>query len=325
MSITRRDFLKSSIAAATAASVGIPINSIAQAAAGKIESDWRWDKGVCRFCGVGCGIQIATKNGRIVATKGDPDSPVNRGLNCIKGYFNGKILYGEDRLTQPLLRMRNGKFDKQGDFIPVSWARAFDEMEHQFKKSYAELGRTGVAIMGSGQYTVQEGYAAVKLMKAGFRSNNIEHTDTMVLWGANMAEMHPILWTRIADRRRTNENVRIVNLSTYSNMSSDLVDIEIIFKPQTDLAIQNYIAREIIKRNAVNWDFVNKHCVFATGRVLEYWHSGTMTRRVPELHLAVPSAMLYMNPQDAHQRGLKRLDRITSRKDKGSGGNSWRA
>ncbi len=296
MSITRRDFLKSSIAAATAASVGIPLNSTAQAAASKIENDWRWDKGVCRFCGVGCGIQIATKNGRIVATKGDPDSPVNRGLNCIKGYFNGKILYGEDRLTQPLLRMKNDKFDKQGDFVPVSWARAFDEMERQFKKSYRELGPTGVAIMGSGQYTVQEGYAAVKLMKAGFRSNNIdpnarhcmasavagfiqtfgidepsgnyddiEHTDTMVLWGANMAEMHPILWSRIADRRRTNDNVRIVNLSTYSNMSSDLADIEIIFKPQTDLAIQNYIAREIIKRNAVNWDFVSKHCVFATG------------------------------------------------------------
>ena len=296
MSISRRNFIKTSLAAAAAASVGIPLSATAKEAAAKIDEGWRWDKGVCRFCGVGCGIQIATKNDRIVATKGDPDSPVNRGLNCIKGYFNGKILYGEDRLTQPLLRMKDGKFDKQGDFVPVSWERAFDEMETQFKKTYKELGPTGVAVMGSGQYTIQEGYAAVKLMKAGFRSNNIdpnarhcmasavagfmqtfgidepagnyddiEHTDTMVLWGANMAEMHPILWGRIVDHRLSDAKARIINLSTYSNMSSDLADLEIIFKPQTDLAIQNYIAREIIKRDAVNWSFVEKHCAFATG------------------------------------------------------------
>jgi nitrate reductase NapA len=296
MGLTRRTFLKASMATATAAAVGLPVSESALAAAKTMEAEWRWDRGVCRFCGVGCGIQIATKDGKIVATKADPDSPVNRGLNCIKGYFNGKILYGKDRLTQPLLRMTNGKFDKQGDFVEVSWERAFDEMEKQFRKAHSELGPTGVAIMGSGQYTVQEGYAATKLMKAGFRSNNIdpnarhcmasavagfiqtfgidepagnyddiEHTDTAILWGANMAEMHPILWTRIVDRRSKHPNMRIVNLSTYSNMSSDMADVEIIFRPSSDLAIQNFIAREIIKRDAVNWDFVKKHCVFATG------------------------------------------------------------
>ncbi|HEC18588.1 MAG TPA: nitrate reductase catalytic subunit NapA, partial [Gammaproteobacteria bacterium] len=296
MGITRREFIKASMATATAAAMGLPVTQAAMAATRKMENHWRWDRGVCRFCGVGCGIQIATKDGKIVATKADPDAPVNRGINCIKGYFNGKILYGKDRLTQPLLRMKNGKFDKQGDFVEVSWERAFDEMEKHFRKAYDELGPTGVGIFGSGQYTIQEGYAAMKLMKAGFRSNNIdpnarhcmasavagfiqtfgidepagnyddiEHTDTAILWGANMAEMHPILWTRIVDRRSKHKNMRIVNLSTYSNMSSDMADLEIIFKPSTDLAIQNYIAREIIKRDAVNWDFVKKHCVFATG------------------------------------------------------------
>ncbi len=296
MTTTRRDFLKTSIAAATAASVGIPLSQAVRAQATKANGDWRWDKGVCRFCGVGCGIMLATKNGRIVATKGDPDAPVNRGLNCIKGYFNGKILYGKDRLTQPLMRMQNGKFDKKGKFAPVTWDQAFDEMERQLRKTHQELGPTGMAIFGSGQYTIQEGYAAAKLMKAGFRSNNIdpnarhcmasavagfiqtfgidepagnyddiEYTDTMVLWGANMAEMHPILWSRIADRRLSTDQTRVVNISTYRNMSSDLADLEIIMRPQTDLALQNYIAREIIQRDAVNWDFVNKHCVFATG------------------------------------------------------------
>jgi nitrate reductase NapA len=297
MNVTRRDFLKQSVVVSSAAAAGgLPVSELVQAATQSAETNWRWDRGVCRFCGVGCGIQIATEKGRIVATKADIDAPVNRGLNCIKGYFNGKIPYGKDRLTKPLLRMKNGKFDKQGDFVEVSWERAFDEMEKQFKRHYKELGPTGVGFFGSGQQTVQEGYAAVKLFKAGFRSNNIdpnarhcmasavagfmqvfgidepsgnyddiEHTDTMVLWGANMAEMHPVLWTRITDRRMNDPNVRVVNLTTVGNMSSGIADIEIIFKPQTDLAIMNYIAREIVTRDAVNWDFVNKHCAFAAG------------------------------------------------------------
>ncbi|HRH82426.1 MAG TPA: nitrate reductase catalytic subunit NapA, partial [Thiobacillaceae bacterium] len=207
-----------------------------------------------------------------------------------------KIMYGKDRLTQPLLRMKDGKFDKKGQFTPVSWEQAFDEMERQFRRAYAEKGPAGVGVFGSGQWTIPEGYAMNKLFKAGFRSNNvdpnarncmasavtafysvfgtdepagnyddIEHTDTMVLWGANMAEMHPILWSRISNRRLSHKACRIVNLTTYRNMSSDLADLEIVFKPNTDLAIQNYIAREIVTRDAMNKDFVARHCVFATG------------------------------------------------------------
>ncbi len=296
MEVSRRDFMKTGIAAATAMTVGLDVTREARAAAQQTEAGWRWDKAVCRFCGVGCGIMVATKGGKIVATKGDPDAPVNRGLNCIKGYFNGKILYGKDRLTQPLMRMTDGKFDKKGKFFPVNWEQAFDEMERQLRKAYQEKGPAGIAIIGSGQYTVQEGYVAAKLIKAGFRSNNIdpnarncmasavaafiqafgidepagnyddiEHTDTVVAWGANMAECHPIMWSRVADRRLYHDKVRVVNISTFPNQTSAIADTEIIIKPQTDLALWNYIAREIVKRDAVNWDFVNKHCVFATG------------------------------------------------------------
>ena len=76
--------------------------------------------------------------------------------------------------------------------------------------------------------------------------------DDFVLWGNNMAEMHPILWSRIADRRLAHDRMRIVNLTTFRNMSSDLADTEIVFSPSGDLAIQNYIAREIIARGAVD-------------------------------------------------------------------------
>ncbi|MDR0250221.1 MAG: nitrate reductase catalytic subunit NapA [Burkholderiales bacterium] len=297
-SLSRREFIKTSIAATTAATAGFTVSQAALAQASAAEAGWKWDKGVCRFCGVGCGEQVATFNGRIVAIKGDPDAPVNRGLNCIKGYFNGRILYGEDRLTRPLMRMKGGKFDKTGDFVPVTWDQALDEIAAQFKRIYKAKGPSAVAMLTSGQSLVSEGYITNKLIKAGFRSNNIdpnarlcmasavvafyqcfgvdepancyddfELADTTVLWSNNMAEAHPILWSRVTDHRLKDKNSRIINVTTYRNMCSDIADLEIIYKPNTDLAILNYIAREMVKRNAVNMDFVNKHCVFTTGPV----------------------------------------------------------
>jgi nitrate reductase NapA len=298
MSQTRRDFLKNAVATSVAGSIGIsvPKSALAKIDEWQDQESWKWDKAVCRFCGVGCGIMMATNQGRIVSVKGDPKSPVNRGLTCIKGYFNAKIMYGEDRLTKPLLRKKDGVYDKNGKFTPVSWDEAFDVMTAKFKEYYAEHGPASVSIFGSGQYTIDEGYAAAKFMKAGVRSNNIdpnarhcmasavagfiqtfgideppgcyddiELTDTVVSWGANMAECHPMLWARVTDRKIKHESMQIVNLSTYSNRTSDIADLEMIFEPQTDLAIQNFIARYMIEHGGMNQKFVDKHCAFATG------------------------------------------------------------
>ncbi len=111
--MNRRDFIKNTAIASAASVAGLSVPSSMLGA----QEDWKWDKAVCRFCGTGCGIMIARKDGKIVATKGDPAAPVNRGLNCIKGYFNAKIMYGEDRLVMPLLRMNEkGEFDKKANF-----------------------------------------------------------------------------------------------------------------------------------------------------------------------------------------------------------------
>lgn len=296
--ISRRELLKTSVAATTALTVGLPVSQAAAQAVKDADAGISWHKGVCRFCGTGCGLQVGTLDGRVVATKGDPDAPVNRGLNCIKGYFNAKILYGKDRLTQPLMRMKDGKFDKNGSFVPVSWDMAYAEMERQFRRVYDQKGPEGVAIIGSGQYTIPEAYCASKLLKAGFRTNNIdpnarlcmasavvgfyqtfgvdepsnvygdiEKCNAMVLWGNNMAEAHPVLWSRVTDRKLTHKDTKIVNLTTHTNLSSGMADIEIVFKPNTDLAIANYLAREIVRRKAYNQKFIDAHCIFATGNV----------------------------------------------------------
>ena len=296
--LDRRDFIKAQAVAAAAAAGGISLPAAAQSSlvAGE-DTALKWSKAPCRFCGTGCGVMVATKDNRVVATHGDMQAEVNRGLNCVKGYFLSKIMYGEDRLTQPLLRMRDGQYHKEGEFQPVSWDRAFDEMARQWKRVLKEKGPEAVGMFGSGQWTIWEGYAATKLMRAGFRTNNLdpnarhcmasaavafirtfgmdepmgcyddfENADAFVLWGSNMAEMHPILWTRVTDRRLAHQHVKVAVLSTFEHRSFELADIPMIFTPGTDLAILNFIANHIIQTNRVNREFVEKHCNFRLGQ-----------------------------------------------------------
>ncbi len=297
MSLTRRQFAKANAAAIAASVAGIPIaTSASNLITDSDASALKWSKAPCRFCGTGCGVMVATSGDRVVATHGDIKAEVNRGINCVKGYFLSKIMYGTDRLTQPLLRMKDGKYDKQGEFQAVSWDQAFDVMEEKFKTALKQHGPSAVGMFGSGQWTVWEGYAASKLMKAGFRTNNldpnarhcmasaavgfmrtfgmdepmgcyddIEAADAFVLWGSNMAEMHPVLWTRVTDRRLSAPHVKVAVMSTFEHRSFDLADIPMIFNPQTDLVILNYIANHIIQSGAVDQDFIKNHTKFAKG------------------------------------------------------------
>ncbi len=154
MSLDRREFIKISAVAAAVASAGIPLAGAAPKAMPATDGDGknsiRWNKAPCRFCGVGCAVLVGTQNGRVVATQGDPDGEVNRGLNCVKGYFLSKIMYGEDRLTQPLLRKKNGQYDKEGEFTPVSWDEAFDIMEEKWKKRLKPTGRNRLRCLARG-------------------------------------------------------------------------------------------------------------------------------------------------------------------------------
>ncbi|MDR3086547.1 MAG: nitrate reductase catalytic subunit NapA [Azoarcus sp.] len=295
MTMDRREFLKTQAVAAAASVAGMSL-PVSMAVAAPADMVIRWDKIPCRFCGTGCSVLAGVQNGKLVATQGDPDSPVNRGLNCIKGYFLSKIMYGQDRLKQPLLRKKDGKYDKDGDFTAVSWDEAFDIMATKWKEALKTTGPTSIAMFGSGQWTIWEGYAAVKLFKAGFRSNNldpnarhcmasavvgfmrtfgidepmgcyddIENTDAFVLWGSNMAEMHPVLWSRVTDRRLTHDACEVHVLSTYEHRSFELADNAMIFKPQTDMVILNYICNHIIQSKRVNTSFIDKHVNFKKG------------------------------------------------------------
>ncbi|MBC8024507.1 MAG: twin-arginine translocation signal domain-containing protein, partial [Steroidobacteraceae bacterium] len=92
MSSSRREFMKHTAAATAAAAAGISLPAQSQIlVTDRAATELTWSKAPCRFCGTGCGVNVGVKSGRVVATHGDVHSPVNRGLNCVKGYFLSKV------------------------------------------------------------------------------------------------------------------------------------------------------------------------------------------------------------------------------------------
>lgn len=240
-----------------------------------------WNKAPCRFCGTGCHVQVGVQDDRVVAIAGDQAAEVNKGLLCVKGYHVGMILYGEDRLTTPLLR-------RDGELVPISWDEAIDVIAER-----VEHDPTGFAMYGSGQWTIPEGYAAQKFMKGGLSNNHIDPNarlcmasavtgflatygvdepagvyddldvcDTVITWGNNPAEMHPILFSRFIDRRSRGERVDLIDIGTRRTRTSEYADHVLEFRPNSDLAICNGIANLLIQNNTYAHDFVENHCAF---------------------------------------------------------------
>ena len=291
--ITRRKFLKNAAfsAAATAAAAMVPgVTFAGWTETGADTSSVQWIKTPCRFCGVGCGLLVGRSGDRAVAVKGDPDSAVNKGLCCVKGYHSVQALYGKDRLTKAQVR-------KNGKMVEVPIEEALDLVASKLKSTIADHGKDSVAMYGSGQWTIPDGYAASKLFKGGIGTNNLEanarlcmasavtgflttfgadepmgcyedidHADVFVTWGNNMAEMHPVLFSRMLDRRLKNKGTLIIDFATRTTRTSHAADKSILFKPQSDLAVANAICYELIRNNWVNWDFVNKHTSFQRGK-----------------------------------------------------------
>lgn len=289
---SRREFLKELAisAAMVSASSLIPGILFGRDQRVPLLEDMNWKKTPCRFCGVGCGLLVGLHEGKAIAVKGDPNSSVNKGLCCVKGYHSILALYGEDRLRKAQIR-RDGKMVE----VPIS--EALDFVAQKMKETIKEHGKNSVSIYGSGQWTIPDGYCASKLFKGAIGTNNveanarlcmasavtgflttfgidepmgcyedIEHSDVFVLWGNNMAEMHPVLFSRMLDHRQKNPHVKIIDLATRKTRTSYAADHSIYFIPQTDLAIANSICNEIIEQNRVNQAFVSTNCSFKQGK-----------------------------------------------------------
>jgi nitrate reductase NapA len=300
MDLTRRSLLKATAISMTMAVAGCkkkeatPTTGSMNQQPETAEPD-EWKSTVCRFCGTGCGVLVGIKDGKVVATKGDPDNRSSKGLNCIKGFYVGKILFGEDRLTKPLIREDQSKKGTMEGFREASWEEALDLVASKLIEANKKDPKS-IAFWGSGQQTIMEGYASVKLWKAGLLNNNIDpnarlcmasavagfmttfqsdepmgsyrdldEADVFVTWGANMAEMHPVLYSRLTARKLSTAGVKHYDLTTRRSRTSETADFVYEFRPQTDLAIANAIANYLIQNNLYDQQFAEEHLQFKAG------------------------------------------------------------
>ena len=278
--IQRRQFIKATaMAAATAVAGGT--NFTLPVLADEPAAGVQWEKAPCRFCGTGCHVQVGVQEGKVVAVAGDRNAEVNMGLLCVKGYHVGAALYGKDRLTRPLLR--------DGDrYREISWEKAIRIIADRI-----EAAPERFAYYGSGQWTIPEGYAAQKFMKGGLSNNHIDpnarlcmasavtgflatygvdepagcyddldECDVLIMWGNNPAEMHPVLFSRVIDRRSRGENVTLIDIGTRRTRTTEACQHYLEMKGHGDLAIANGIAHLLIKNGTYDRKFVESFCNF---------------------------------------------------------------
>jgi nitrate reductase NapA len=287
MGISRRDFLKSSAAAMALTTLGVPGHVF-----GAADQAEKWVKGVCRYCGTGCGVLIGVKGGKAVAVKGDPNNH-NQGLLCLKGSMLIPVIYTQDRITEPMIR-RNGK---KSPFEKVSWDEAMDFAAANFNKTLKEDGPQAVAYYGSGQALTEESYLANKIWKAGLGSNNVDGNPRLCMAsavagyltsfgkdepmgtfddidsatcffiiGSNTSEAHPIIFRRIAARKENSPDVKVIVVDPRLTNTARIADLHIPFTAGTDLALLNGMANVIFREELDNNRFISRYVAFKNGK-----------------------------------------------------------
>ena len=251
-----------------------------------------WHKGVCRFCGTGCGMMIGVTDEKVVNVKGDEDAH-NKGRLCIKGLMNREILYTKDRLLYPMIR-------KNGTLKRATWDEAMKLIAKQFRQAIDQFGPDSVAFYGSGQLYTQESYTANKLFKAGIGTNNvdgnprlcmasaaagytsvygkdepagcyedIDHAGCFFITGSNTLECHPILWERIRDRKRRYPETFIMVVDPRRTFTARHADLHLSIIPGTDVALYNAMIHEFIRNDFIDPDMVENYLSFQEGKAVK--------------------------------------------------------
>jgi anaerobic selenocysteine-containing dehydrogenase len=245
----------------------------------------RMGKAMCPYCGVGCIVDVATRDNKIVELRGNPDASANLGLLCPKGALLSPVLDLPGRLLHPQYRSsRNSAFEN------VSWDHALSEMAARLHKILDQYGPDSVALYGSGQLDTESWYLGNKLFKGHIGSNHvdsnsrlcmasavaayrstlgsdgpptcyqdIDQSDCYLVAGSNMADAHPVLFQRMKAHRRVDpENIMIV-LDPRRTHTAQAADIHVPLRPGSDIAFFNALARIILDRGAENREFIAQH------------------------------------------------------------------
>ncbi|PYM81160.1 MAG: hypothetical protein DME13_21085, partial [Candidatus Rokuibacteriota bacterium] len=213
---------------------------------------------LCPYCGVGCGLLVEVREGRVARVRGDPAHPSSLGDVCAKAVHLPPTLRTDDRLLYPHVRAR-----RDGPLSRVPWALALRTVAERLGEIIAAHGPDAVAIYASGQLTTEEYYVAGKLAKGFLRTNNfdtnsrlcmasaavgytrtfgadgppcsyedIDAADCFVLIGANVADCHPVLFKRLRRRKAAAPgDVGVIVVDPRWTETADLADLHLALRP----------------------------------------------------------------------------------------------
>lgn len=248
----------------------------------------------CSYCGVGCGISVETRTDSgtglpvIARVSGDRLHPTNFGRLCTKGATHAEMMGADDgRLTTALVRHGRG-----AEAVSVAVDDAAAEAGRRLRAIIDEHGPDAVALYVSGQMTIEAQYLANKLAKGFIRTVHIESNsrlcmasagtgfkqslgadgppgsytdfdsaDLFFVIGANMADCHPILFLRMADRLagKNGPGAKLIVVDPRRTATADKADLFLQIRPGTDLALLNGLLHLLVEGGAIDQDFIAEH------------------------------------------------------------------
>lgn len=237
---------------------------------------------ICTYCGVGCNLEVSVKNGEILSIQAPYDAAANGGHTCLKGRYAFKFYNHPDRLTSPLIK-RNGKFKE------ASWDEAYDFIIEKLNTIKEQNGPDAIAGISSARTPNEENYIMQKFIRAVIGTNNIdccarvchsptalgmqrafgtgaatnsiedlEHTDCIIVIGANATDAHPVTGAKIKQKFMKGItsiviDPRRIELARYATYHLQL-------RPGTNVALLNMMMYYIITENVVDQGFVDSRC-----------------------------------------------------------------
>lgn len=242
---------------------------------------------VCAYCGVGCGLKVSVKNGRIVRINGDIQSPVNKGFICIKGKFGFEYVNHPDRLKKPLVRMSGSK-GESAVFNEIGWDTAIGLVAKRLREIKEKYGAHSIAGLASAKCTNEENYLFQKFFRQIIGTNNIDHcarlchapsvsalaysvgsgamtnsleeieelSDCIIVVGSNITETQPVTAYKI--RKAVNRGARLIVIDPKEIELAKIADIYTCPKIGSDVMLFNAIARIILEENLIDKKFLDE-------------------------------------------------------------------
>ncbi|MBB4826248.1 formate dehydrogenase major subunit [Sporosarcina luteola] len=274
------------------------IMAISDAEAAMRETRTKKTKTVCTFCGVGCSFEVWTKDRKILKIQPVSEAPVNAISTCVKGKFGWDFINSEERLTKPLIR-RGEAFEE------ASWEDALDLVAKKLGSIHRKHGRDSVGLISSSKITNEENYLMQKLARQVFHTNNVDNcsrycqspaTDGLfrtvgmggdagtikdiakaglvIIVGANPAEGHPVLATRVK-RAHKLHGQKLVVADLRKHEMAERSDIFISPKQGTDQVWLMAITKYMIDQGWHDEEFIQAN-VHHFEELKEVLHTYTM-------------------------------------------------